>query len=165
MVAVDLRRGREVIFRSGPAAGAIVASMAIPGIFPPSRIAGRILVDGGVLNPVPIAAVAASGAGVVIGVKLTTPVVERVEAEQHGPLRTPPIVETVHHAFEVMQWRIVSDGAVRADVTIEPAFSGPTGLRDYRRGEEFVELGRAAAESAAGQIRQVLPWVGAPDER
>ncbi len=159
LVAVDLDARREIVFRRGPAARAIVASMAIPGIYPPVRIGGRRLVDGGLLNPVPIRTVAAAGADVVIAVKLTSPVVEAAPWEDHRALRAPPIVDTIQHAFEVMQWRIVIDGAARADVTVEPLFRGATGLRDYARSEEFIEAGRAAVEEAGPSIRRWLPWV------
>ena len=159
LVAVDLDARREIVFRRGPAARAIVASMAIPGIYPPVRIGGRRLVDGGLLNPVPIRTVAAAGADVVIAVKLTSPVVEAAPWEDHRALRAPPIVDTIQHAFEVMEWRIVIDGAARADVTVEPLFRGATGLRDYARSQEFIEAGRAAVEEAGPSIRRWLPWV------
>ena len=159
IVAVDLERRREVVFRRGPIARAIVASMAIPGIFPPVRIGGRTLVDGGVLNPVPVGTVARSGADVVIGVKLSSPAADIVPTPERRGLRAPPIIDTIHHAFEVMQWRIVADGAIQADITIEPAFSGATGLRQYTRSREFIDVGREAALAARPEIRRHLPWI------
>lgn len=54
-VAVDLDRGREVWMNRGPLFDAVRASIAIPGIFTPHQYRGRTLVDGGILNPVPVA--------------------------------------------------------------------------------------------------------------
>lgn len=54
-VAVDIDNGREVWFSEGPLFDAIRATIAIPGIFTPHRYKGRTLVDGGLLNPVPVA--------------------------------------------------------------------------------------------------------------
>lgn len=54
-VAVDLEREREVWFNEGPLCDAIRASIAIPGVFTPHVYRGRILVDGSVLNPIPVA--------------------------------------------------------------------------------------------------------------
>jgi NTE family protein len=54
-VAVDLDQGREVWLDRGPLFDAIRASIAIPGVFTPHRHRGRTLIDGGILNPVPIA--------------------------------------------------------------------------------------------------------------
>lgn len=54
-VAVDLDSGREVWLDRGPLFDAIRASIAIPGVFTPHEYRGRTLIDGGILNPVPIA--------------------------------------------------------------------------------------------------------------
>lgn len=66
VVATDLLDGQEVGLSSGPAADALLASAAIPGVFPPVEIAGRFLVDGGVANNTPVSTAAALGAGRVI---------------------------------------------------------------------------------------------------
>ena len=55
VVATDLRAGRPVIFRSGPLAPSLLASAAIPGVFPPVNISGRDYSDGGIVDNVPIA--------------------------------------------------------------------------------------------------------------
>jgi hypothetical protein len=68
-------------------------------------------------------------------------------------------VETILNAFEVMQWKVASETAARADLTIEPRFEGLTGLREYTRGNEFIDSGRAAAEAARAGLRDHLPWV------
>jgi NTE family protein len=72
LVAADLRRGREVILREGPLVDAVLASTALPGVFPPVLRGDAVLVDGGVLNNVPVDVVQVMGAGRVIAVDLTT---------------------------------------------------------------------------------------------
>jgi NTE family protein len=62
VVATDLAQGSEVRLLEGPAAHAVLASAAIPGVFPPVLCGDRVLVDGGVLNHTPVAAAAALGA-------------------------------------------------------------------------------------------------------
>lgn len=52
-VATDLDTGEEVVFRSGPVVQAVRASIAIPGLFTPQRWGKRVLVDGGLVNPIP----------------------------------------------------------------------------------------------------------------
>lgn len=69
-VAVDLVSRREVWFQEGPLDVAIRASSAIPSFFAPVELNGRLLVDGAVLDPVPVAAVAAVHADMVIAVSL-----------------------------------------------------------------------------------------------
>jgi NTE family protein len=72
-VATDIVRGREVVFSNGPLFDALRATMSIPGVFAPLRLGKQILVDGGVLNNLPIDVVRAMGAEVIIAVGLETP--------------------------------------------------------------------------------------------
>ncbi|MEM9013252.1 MAG: patatin-like phospholipase family protein [Pseudomonadota bacterium] len=67
-VAADLQNGREIWLREGELLPALRASMALPGVVSPWNVGGRWLVDGGVINPVPISAARACGADVVIAV-------------------------------------------------------------------------------------------------
>jgi NTE family protein len=93
-VATDLDTGREVWLEEGNLADAIRASMALPGLFPAVRDDGRWLVDGGLVNPVPVTACRALGADIVIGVNLNSDIVGKrnrknttsVEPESEGML-------------------------------------------------------------------------------
>ena len=87
-VATDINARREVWFQRGPVVHAIRASIAIPGVITPAVINGRVLVDGGLINPIPIEPTAAANADVTIAVSLsgmratggpTTPVKESSE--------------------------------------------------------------------------------------
>lgn len=69
-VAVDVLASREVWLDAGPVDRAIRASIGIPGVVTPVVVNGRLLVDGGVLNPVPVAATATSHADLVVAVSL-----------------------------------------------------------------------------------------------
>ncbi len=69
-VATDLETGREVWMTNGPLIEAVWASISLPGLFPAIRNNKRLLVDGGLVNPVPVSACRALGADVVIAVNL-----------------------------------------------------------------------------------------------
>jgi NTE family protein len=69
-VATDIVSGEEVVIRSGDVIEAVRASISVPGIFTPVPSNGHILVDGGLSNPVPVSAVRAMGADIVIAVDL-----------------------------------------------------------------------------------------------
>ena len=71
-VATDLNTGREVWFMEGGLADAVRASMALPGLFPAVRSDNRWLVDGGLVNPVPVTVCRALGADIVIAVNLNS---------------------------------------------------------------------------------------------
>jgi NTE family protein len=71
-ISTDLETGREVWLTSGSLLQAIWASMSFPGLFPAIRFDDRWLVDGGLVNPVPVSACRALGADIVIAVNLNT---------------------------------------------------------------------------------------------
>lgn len=70
-VATDLLNGDEVVIRSGSVLDAIRASIAVPGLFTPVAREGRLLVDGGFVNPVPVNVVRELGADVVLAVDVS----------------------------------------------------------------------------------------------
>ena len=77
-VATDLHSGAEVWLREGSIADAVRASIALPGLFTPvARADGRLLVDGGIVNPVPTSLARAMGADIVIGVDLNSDILQR----------------------------------------------------------------------------------------
>lgn len=69
-VATELYTGREVWLREGSVIDAVRASIALPGLFTPTQHDGRLLVDGGLVNPVPVSLCRAMGADIVIAVDL-----------------------------------------------------------------------------------------------
>jgi NTE family protein len=76
-VATDLLTGREVWLREGKAVEAVRASIALPGLFTPVERDGKLLVDGGLVNPVPVSLCRAMGADIVIGVDVNSDLVGR----------------------------------------------------------------------------------------
>ena len=97
-VATDLRSGREQWMREGPIETAVRASISLPGIFSPAQRDGHFLVDGGLVNPVPVSAARALGADVVIAVNLNGDLVGRygftpkagIEAQQTSAAGSTP---------------------------------------------------------------------------
>ena len=96
-VATDLETGREVWFTSGPLIDAVWASISLPGLFPPFQDQGRWLVDGGLVNPVPVSVCRALGADVVISVNLNGDIVGKhfIQENRH----TEPEVENILNRF------------------------------------------------------------------
>ena len=74
VVATDLERGREVVLREGSIVEALLASTAMPGIFAPVEYDGMLLVDGGIVNNVPVSVLVGAGVRYTIGVRLHDPV-------------------------------------------------------------------------------------------
>jgi NTE family protein len=145
-VATDLRAGTTVVFKSGPAARAVHASAAIPGVFVPVTIDGVMLVDGGVTNPVPADVARALGAGVVIAVAIPS-------AAPPKPPATP--IEVAYHAITVMAAEIGRLRAREADVVITPNV-GDTAYDDFSRKKQLIEAGEAATLAALPQIKAAI---------
>ena len=82
-VATDLETGREIWLREGPIDDAVRASISLPGILSPVRHADRWLVDGGLVNPVPVSVCRALGADVVVAVNLNGDLVGRHGMDNH----------------------------------------------------------------------------------
>ncbi len=92
VVATDLETGREVWLREGPLLPALHASAAVPGVVSPVRIGERWLIDGGVVDPVPVALCRALGADTVIAVDLNAALLARRfrgEAARPAPPEVP----------------------------------------------------------------------------
>ncbi len=88
-VCTDRESGREVLLREGGLAGAVRASMAMPGLFPAERNRQRWLVDGGLVNPVPVSACRLLGADFVIGVNLNSDILSRHHFKNRLPVTAP----------------------------------------------------------------------------
>jgi NTE family protein len=94
-ISTNLENGREVWFQRGGLADAIRASMALPGLFPAVRHNHRWMVDGGLVNPVPVSTCRALGADIVIAVNLNTDIVGKRNVRK--PEAEPPKKKGVLH--------------------------------------------------------------------
>lgn len=95
-VATDLNTGTEVWLRQGSTMEAVRASIALPALFTPAVREGRVLVDGALVNPVPVSLARAMGADLVIAVDLSSDVLGRRLREER---------EAEAPAAEVSEWR------------------------------------------------------------
>ncbi len=87
MVAADLERGEKVVINSGNIIEALRATMSYPGLFAPVRLKDRWLVDGGLVDPVPVGVARAMGAEVVIAVDLNSRIVSRGKPSPSHPAK------------------------------------------------------------------------------
>ncbi len=145
--ATDLERGEAVTFTSGRVAPAVHGSSAVPGIVVPVAYAGHLLGDGGVSYNLPVAAVRALGADVVIGVDLFVPTIHR----PWGPFRFG------FAAIETMVRR--SGGGVdQPDILISPPeLAGVSYIRTgAKQAARLIAIGEVAARRALPQIEAAL---------
>jgi NTE family protein len=160
--AVDLRTGREARLTSGRLDDAIVATMAIPGLFAPVAVREQLLVDGGVLNPLPVDVARALGPRVVaVDVLADRPPLDAPPQlfETRGPMRYATevgrrlnllnMIETVHQAGNLMTHRMCEYALQRypPDVLLEPPV-GRVGLFAFDLAPEAYYAGQASARAA-----------------
>lgn len=161
-VSSDLETGELVVHARDSLAMAVGASMAIPGLVPPVAHEGRMLVDGGLLDNLPVDVMRGWNAGPIIAVDvLRRPDESSVNRAQPESRRAvvPSIVETMSRAtFLGSQQRAVSNRMV-ADIMIEPAVADIR-LFEFDRLDAAVAAGRRAADQALADGLQDL--VNAP---
>jgi NTE family protein len=85
MVATDLESGDKVVIKSGNVFEALRATMSMPGLFAPARVKGRWLVDGGLVDPVPVGVARAMEADVVIAVDLNSGLTPQKKQKTENP--------------------------------------------------------------------------------
>jgi NTE family protein len=151
-VTSDLATGELVVHREGLVREAVAASMSIPGFSPPLPVGDRLLVDGGLLDNLPVDVMAAETEGAVIAVD----VMRRFPVPGDGG--APGIVSTISRAVVLGGWQRVEDNRERADVLITPEVDD-VGLFEFDRIDELVEAGRRAADEAL-RSEQLAPYVG-----
>jgi len=120
-VATDLATGREVVLNKGDLIKAIRASISVPGIFTPVKKKGRFLVDGGLVNPVPVSAVRKMGADYVIAVDLNHDIIDKRSAAGIAPV--DPSLENVVDQLPPQKWKILQDLTDRFNEFNSPALS------------------------------------------
>jgi NTE family protein len=148
IIATDIGNGDKVVFRDGSLTKAMRASMSVPGLMSPVDHQGRKLVDGGLVDNVPIAeARFRCQADVVIAVNVGSPL---MKAEEVGSLLTVS-VQMVNILTEQNVTRSLAT-LKPTDVLIKPDLQG-IGAGDFQKSSETADRGRKAAEDVADRLQ------------
>ncbi len=164
MVAVDIHTGRPVVLQGGLVIDAVRATISIPGIFTPVDLGGYRLVDGGVLDNVPVDVAQELGATHTLAVDVlpsfsrNRPGVAPVETGLQLAFAPQQFAE-VYHVLMIMI-AAVTEAQLRQyppDLLIRPVLSPHvTLLSGFNRAEEIIAAGQTAAEDALPAIRDLL---------
>ncbi|MDH5264601.1 MAG: patatin-like phospholipase family protein [Betaproteobacteria bacterium] len=162
-VATELVSGREIWLREGPVIEAVRASIALPGLFTPVERDGRLLVDGGLVNPVPVSLCRAMGADVVVAVDLNWDLIGRRHWVQEA--RTGPAPGEADGFFASMLGKLRSGG--RGGDEAEASAELPSLLEVLSTSLNIMQVritqSRLAGEPADAVIRPRLAGVAAMD--
>lgn len=150
VVATDLLEGELICLNSGPIIPAVHASAAVPFVFTPVLLHDRLLVDGGVADPVPVC----------VAKKMNAQVVVAVDLSELLPKTCPTNLFGVATRSAEIKFLLQSESCVEgADVIIRPEM-GDIGLFDDRNHELVYEAGCKAAKEAIPQILDLLSQKG-----
>ncbi|MBI3775321.1 MAG: patatin-like phospholipase family protein [Gammaproteobacteria bacterium] len=138
-VATDIETGAPVVLRSGDLAEAMQASMAVPGVFSPLEIGGRLLVDGGMSANVPVETLRAMGADIIIAVNISAPLLNRKQLESIVDISDQTLSMLSLKTNQLQLQQLHGD-----DILITPDLSS-IGTMQFERGAEAVTAGTAAA--------------------
>jgi NTE family protein len=166
LIAVDLNSKREVVLTEGSVAQAIRATIALPGLFTPIETGEYRLVDGGLLNNLPVDAARDLGADIVIAVNLHSFQDEEMQGGIYDTRWLPGglarTISTLEEAVGLMIANVQRLNLERcpADVIVQPAFPmHVNAVAGYGRMEELIELGKQAAEAKLPEILSCLAAV------
>lgn len=157
IVAADLVSGEEVALSRGSIVDAIRASIAIPGVFPPVRTDGMILVDGGVVTPVPVRAVRALSKAPVLAINLQGDYLRRAEAGLPAGKRLVTPFRVGRAGISLLMTHLARQSLLLdpPDLEIAPAI-GHIDVRNFTRAHELIELGAASIADNWDAIRKLL---------
>jgi NTE family protein len=146
-VATDILSGEDVVLREGPIREAVAASSSIPGMFPPVEWNGFRLIDGGVINIVPVWETLEMGADLVISVDVTRTLV-RPKEFRNG-------LEIMFRADEITNYRLNMIHLKDANVIIQPQV-GNAHWANFSMVDKFIMQGKKAAEEKIDEINNMI---------
>lgn len=168
--AVDLQKGEEVVLHTGALLPAVRATCAVPGVLPPEPLEGRFLVDGGVMNVLPVDLAWAWAPDFIIAVNVLASPRRGMRLDSRyaraalrmgrwlpNPVTAHVAFDVVMRAFEIAleRQRALAMGMASPEVLIDLEL-GDVSYGDFHRLAEVVEAGRRAARAALPQLAATL---------
>ncbi len=184
LVAANIHDRIVRVIKSGSISDALRASIAIPGIFQPVRMNGEILIDGGVLDPLPISCLIEEGVDKIIAIDVLPTPADIAEKKRHDDridrmrkaivtkknifircmwaIRErakraviPNSIDIIVNSMQAMEHEIACTVAADADVVIRPSIPH-IGWVEFHRSKELIRLGEEAAEAAIDELRAIV---------
>lgn len=146
IIATDIVRGEKVVFREGPISDAVRASISIPGIFVPQQMDGELLVDGGVIDRVPVSVVREMGADIIIAVDVS-------HVKKNEDITS--IFDVILQSIDIMQDELVRNREIASDIMIRPHVENFSS-RAFTNIEEIIKIGEEEALILLPNINQVI---------
>ncbi|WP_050614671.1 patatin-like phospholipase family protein [Bacillus testis] len=151
VVAANLHSGKKVVFTEGLIADAVRASISIPGIFTPPIIDGQLLVDGGVVDRVPVSVAREMGADFVIAVDVSH---IKEDSEIHS------IYDVIMQSLDILQMELVDHREIASDIMLKPRVE-QFNSRAFTNIEEIISIGESETRKQIDKIKiEIEQWKG-----
>ncbi|WP_100373312.1 patatin-like phospholipase family protein [Bacillus sp. FJAT-45037] len=155
VVATDLKKGERVVINTGPIAEAVRASISIPGIFVPEKRGEQILVDGGVIDRVPVSVVKEMGADLTIAVDVSY---------FRQELEFTSIFDVIMQSMDIMAREGMKPKEVDSSFIIRPIVNHTSPL-DFTSVDLLIKRGEEATYEQIPKIKETIrDWKGQTDE-
>jgi NTE family protein len=149
-VAADLIKGEKVILNQGKLFNALLASASIPGIFPPIILDGKTLVDGGIVDVVPIETARSLGANFIIAVNVSPTLKKRFEFSN--------AIEILFRSDSITSNELIKLQLSSADLVITPKV-GRFHWSNFSKPEKCIREGEIAAQNVLSELKKKLKSV------
>ena len=154
-VSCDLAAGTAVVRRTGSVPDALRASFSVPFVFEPVEIDGRLEVDGGVIEPVPVQTARSLGARRIVAVSVCTLLGQPLQSAEgpsrllqpFGHMQPGPRLQMLLDSIDVTQRELAKTALRGADMVIEPDLRGFSQV-SFLSGRQIIDAGEAAARAA-----------------
>jgi NTE family protein len=161
VIATDIFTGKKINLNKGDLISAIMASSAVPPVFKPVEFEDKILVDGGLSNPVPADIAKKMGSDIVIAVNLDSGRFNGNSTNSHKKSAEISLTKVSIRALNIMRFYLSEKYLDMADITIEPfvpeiGLIGWNKFFDHSQVEKIIKTGEDAANDALPKIRECL---------
>ncbi len=148
-VATDLITGEKIIMDRGKVSNAVAASISIPGVFYPFEFEDRILVDGGLKDPVPVDVVREMGADIIIAVSL-----QEIRGERKDPNN---IITIAERSIDIMVEDLTNLSLKGADLILKPQYQGEVSfLMGKEERKAIIRQGEIEAENKINTLKKII---------
>ena len=147
VVATELKEGKKVVFNYGNTGQAVRASVSIPSMFVPTKIAEHEYVDGGLVSPVPVKVARDLGADIVIAVDILAQPIHTETSNVWG---------LFNQNINIMQGRLAEEELKYADIVIQPDLREKVHIFDVKGREITMQAGVDAAQSKLADIQLAI---------
>jgi len=152
LISCDITNRKEIVLKEGKVLDALMASISIPGVFAPqAQENGKVYVDGGIVNPLPVSPLTHEGVEKIIAINSMPSSKVQMNTNKLANLN---VLDILVNSLYSLQYRIGKYSAQDADVYLNPILPNSNWF-EFWRSSEFIELGEQVARDSLSEIKEL----------